>query len=326
MRRGLMLLPAILALAHACKSKDNTKIVVAVWSDLGVPNELDTVRVDVTGATGNRSGFFPLTAGSEPGKSKLPIQLELVPLAAKDATFTVKVVGLHAQSEIVSQTARVSFVSGQALLLKFFLARACESVPCTDNFTCSAGVCNQPIAVPGLPPYDPHQPLVGPDAGSGVDSGGVDSGANDSNTDMTSAEASAHDLRASDHGTIDTSTDGTPDIPLVTGGGGSGAGGAAGTGGTTGVGGAGGTTGAGGSGGAPNIDGNGIDMGPVSTTDAPLLGVGGAGGVAGGVAGSTGSGGISGTGGIVATGGTSGTTMEACVFGTSHFGSCKFGP
>jgi len=121
MRRVPIALLAALAVSPACKSTDNTKIVVAVWSDMVVPTELDNIRIDVVGPTSENSKTFQLTAASA-----LPVQLELVPLLAKNATFTVTAVGQKGTQGLVSQSARVSFVSGQALLLKMFLGRACE--------------------------------------------------------------------------------------------------------------------------------------------------------------------------------------------------------
>ena len=118
MRQTLAFLALAIALAPACSSKDNTKIVVAVLSDLAVPSELDSVRIDITGPTSSTTQSYALGAGS---KTMLPIELELVPLDAKNATFTVKATGLLGQSEMVAQTARVSFVAGQSLLLKLFL-------------------------------------------------------------------------------------------------------------------------------------------------------------------------------------------------------------
>jgi hypothetical protein len=325
MRRVLALLLLAIALAPACKEKDNTKIVVAVWSDLAVPIELDTVRIDVSGPTQTGSKTFLLTSGSEAGKTMLPAQLELVPLGEKNATFTVKAVGLRSQAEIVSQTARVSFVSGQALLLKLFLGRDCKGKTCPTEYTCAAGACDQPIAVVNLPPYEPGKPLSPPDAGARIDSGtGLDSGPT---IDSKGSESLAPDLRAVDTGSIDVGADAALDVPITSTGTG-GAGGSGGAGGTAGL------DGPSGSGGAPGIDAHPIDSVAADTIDAPLGGAGGAGGaiVDAGSGGTTGTGGIGGTGGTGgATGGggatgTGGTGMEVCVFGTSRFGNCKFGP
>jgi hypothetical protein len=213
MRLSLVFLLA-LALAPGCKDGgDNTKIVVAVWSDLSVPAELDSVRIDAVGPTGESYKTFPVVTATA-----LPLQLELVPLAAKDATFTVTAVGQKATAALVSQSARVSFVSGQSLLLKMFLGRACESNPCAGDTTCSAGTC-RPVDVPNLPPYEPNKPLLGPDAGVPGDSG-ADGDTLDT-SDAETSEAASPDLRTPDTGIGDGQR---TEVPIPTGGAGGSAG------------------------------------------------------------------------------------------------------
>jgi hypothetical protein len=167
MRRALGLLSFVLLLAPACKSKDNTKIVVAVWSDLVVPTALDEIRIAVAGNSATSDSFL-LAANGQVGKTALPVELELVTSGPKDASVTVTAIGLHGKNIVVSQEARVFFVPGQALLLKLFLSQACENVPCPADHTCAGGKCDQPIAVPKLPLYDPNTPLTPP-----IDTGGT---------------------------------------------------------------------------------------------------------------------------------------------------------
>lgn len=241
MRRACSLLALALALFPACKKdSDNTKIVVAVWSDLAVPGELDSVRIEVAGPTEIGTRTFQLATSNEAGRYQLPIELQLVPLGDKSASFTVKASGLRNLGEVVAQTARVSFVSGQALLLKLFLGRACVGMTCAGDTTCAQGACDQPIVVPSLPLYTPGNVLP-PDGGPRLDSG--------SGPDLPGGESNA-----SEAGT--TGRDG----PSGTGGvGGRGVGGTTGSGGATAVdapfGGAGGAVRDGGSGGRPGTGG-----------------------------------------------------------------------
>jgi hypothetical protein len=313
MRRISVLLASLVALAPACQSKDNTKIVVAVWSDLPVPSKLNRVRIDVTGPTKSSSNTFLLTAGSEPGKTQLPAQLELVPLAAKEAGFAVKATGLFDQTEIVSQTAIVSFVPGQSLLLRLFLYSDCSAKSCTADYTCAAGACTQPIAVTNLPPYDPSN-LLPPDAGidSSIpvpdSSGPMESGAH---------EAGGDDLRPNDRPPIDAAVDQSPDVRVGASGTGGGDGGSAETGGTdvsAGTGEIGGSSGVGGTGGmATGGIGGGLGgAGGANTGGSAVI----LGGSSGGPGGSIVSGGTNGTGGAGtggsgrASGGTSGTSSS----------------
>jgi hypothetical protein len=308
MRRTAVLLALASTLALACKGKDNTKIVVAVWSDLAVPAELDSIRIDVAG-TGSRN--FPLTAGSDP--SAPLAQLELVPLGAKNETFTVTATGLYGPTDLVAQTARVSFVPGQSLLLKLFLAGACEKVlPCSAGFTCAAGSCNQPIAIPNLPPYTPSLPLSPPDAGALIDSasggiigtGGVGIGGSGGRSGGAGGTVASGGVVVTG-GIVGTGGAGT-------GGGGGSSGGSGGTvasggvmvtGGIIGTGGA----GTGGSGGSSGGSGGTVASGGVVLTGGIVgtggVGTGGGGGSSGGTGGTVASGGLVGSGGIVATGG-----------------------
>jgi formylglycine-generating enzyme required for sulfatase activity len=315
MRRTLAVLALVGALAPACKDKDNTRIVVAVWSDLAVPAKLDTIRIDVTGSTGTAPKTFPLTAGSEAGKTKLPVTLDLVPLGAKDATFTVKATGLHGQTEVVAQAARISFVAGQTLLLKLFLARDCQAATCPADYTCAAGACNQPIAITNLPPYSPSQLLSPPDAGAALDAGGGGSGGTGGTSNLDGPRetggAAGNDARP-----IDGFFPDAVDAPL------GGTGGAVASGGVVGTGGIAGTSGAstggtvGGTGGMSGAGGTVASGGVVGTGG--IAGTGGASavGTVGGTGGTSGAGGTVASGGVVGTGGIAGTgkaTGVGCV-------------
>lgn len=261
MRRVFALLVLAIVLAPACKDdKDKTKIVVAVWSDLAVPSVLDTIRIEASGTETN-SKTFTLTAAGAADKSKPLALLMLAPLGAKNATITVKAVGMHDPTELVAQTARVSFVSGQALLLKLVLSGDCRDKTCTSDHTCAYGVCNRPVVVESLPPYEPGKPITAPDAGVRIDGGVTIDG---STIDSKGSEA-AVDTRVTDASAPGLGTGGSPDVgppPRDTGGtasdaplGGTGGaiistgtGGAGGTGGAiinTGIGGTGGTGGTG---------------------------------------------------------------------------------
>lgn len=338
MRRPWFQLFAAVAFLASCKGKDNTKIVVAVWSEFAAPSEIDTIRIDAT-ATRTLSHSFPIANAAQ-----LPATIELVPTGAKDATFTVTAVGLSGPTSVVSQSAQVTFASGQARLLKLVLRRNCGGLNCPASTTCSAGVCG-PIPVAVLSAYDPGQPLVAPEA-VGVD-GGADAGP-------------AKDADVVDTAKVDVSEvvvlDARPDLPVGTGGT-SGSGGSAASGGVSGTAGAGGTVASGGStGGSGGNAGTGGTSGNAGNPGSGGVSSSGGTVASGGIGGTAGSGGSGaaagnsgGTGGVISTGGVSsggvistggsggvvasggiaasgGTTIPACVFGASQFGNCKFGP
>jgi hypothetical protein len=296
MRRTAVLLALVSTLAPACKGADNTKIVVAVWSDLAVPDDLDNVRIEVTG-TGTGSKTLPITAASPSGQATLVAILELVPLGPKNENFTVTATGLRKQNEVVAQTASVSFVAGQSLLLKLFLYGNCRGPKCSGNYTCAAGACNQPIAVSNLPAYDPSVPLSPPDAGVGGN-GGTGGSAGMSGSGGASIGVG---------GTIGSG--GVTATGGIVGAGGNGgtSGGVGGTIGSGGVTATGGIVGSGGNGGTSSGVGGMIGSGGVTATGGIVgsggVGTGGAGGSAGGRGGTVASGGVVATGGIVGTGG-----------------------
>jgi hypothetical protein len=198
-------LPLSLALFVACKSKDNTNIVVEVWSDLPIPSELNRIRIDLPDESASNPENFTLDSGAS------PVHLALVPRAAKDARLTIRATGLLDDQVVVWQTAKVAFVPGKSKLLKLSLDKKCAEAGCKSDQFCTAGVCSSapPLPVSTLPDYDPKVSPSPPDAGtrSSID-GGHDVGGNEV------AEAGAGNDASIDRG-VDSAT---PDVPVRTGG------------------------------------------------------------------------------------------------------------
>jgi hypothetical protein len=365
MRRAFWILSCGLALA--CSSQgSNTEMEVVVWSDLVVPTEMDSVNVDIKGLTEMKPTLsFPLTAGNDSSKSKLPLQISLVPANEQDLAFDITVTGLLKGNPVVSQEASSSCIVGQRLLLPLFLGRACVGKPsCETGFTCSAGNCKDVAVAPSsLPVYTPGQLLPAPDASANplVDSelgdsgsGSTEAGAVDVSTEEPQFDSSADksvDVPAStadsgvgdgagDTGTGGTSgngdagvpdaSDGPPDVPI------SGADGGA-------TGGSGGSGDAivpdalvvradvsvGGAGGGTTGDtGSSGDAGVPNAPDVPVGGTGGAGGTAAGgtaTGGSMATGGTTDTGGIPTTGGTTASGGTTSAAGTTATGGTTAG-
>jgi hypothetical protein len=226
MRRAFPVLALSCALALGCSSSkgSDTEMVVMVWSDLAVPTQLDSVRVDILGQTTARTLSFPLTAGAEDGK-KLPLQISLVPGDDQHLGFEVKVTGLLGGTAVVSQEVSSSCILGQRRVLTTFLGRSCVSVSCSPGLTCSGGSCiGIAIAPASLPVYDPAHPPTLSDAGtpSSIDAPAGEGGsgsANDSGLDLSSQRldgaverlAVAPDGQAID---ADVSPDLGPDVPV----------------------------------------------------------------------------------------------------------------
>ncbi len=190
-RRKFGMLAAAGWLLGACSSQDShTKIVVAVWSNLAVPTEMDSIRVDVSGSTASPPVEFPLTTGNESGKTRLPVVLEVVSPDNQGREFEVTATAFLGSDSVVSQTARLAFDPGRSRVLTLFLDSACAGA--------ISGHCVQPLDVDvhGLPEYVPNAPFTRPDASAGIASDGGASSADSGGTDLSA-----------DSGGIDLSTD-----------------------------------------------------------------------------------------------------------------------
>jgi hypothetical protein len=169
-----------LALA-ACGSspKDNTEIVVTVWSDLAVPTEMDAVRIRVSGLDQDMDQLFPLSADKRTDTYQIPLQVPVLPGTSTNRTIRVAAVASHQGTEIVLQEAVSGFVFGEARELVLSLARRCENLSCTGSgFTCDNGACVRPLVVDPatLPTYVPGQASPSSHAG-GAPTGGTTTGA-----------------------------------------------------------------------------------------------------------------------------------------------------
>jgi hypothetical protein len=211
MRRAFRSLTLLCGLASGCSNPSNdTKIFVVVWSDLAVPGEIDNIVVDAKGPSGKISVTRTLTAGNEAGKTKLPVVVALVPPDNKGLPVEVTASGNFGRNFVVSQSASLSFLSGQSRVLRLFLGRACRGQTCVGNVTCANGRCNQPIdVVPGsLPVYNPSTLLTPPDAGLAPTFDG-------SLADSKSADSGADAADATDDGQgYDSANDNSVDVPV----------------------------------------------------------------------------------------------------------------
>ena len=163
MRRGSRMLALSWVLLSACSNEgSDTKIMVVVWSDLSVPTEMDSIRVDVDGSSQLPSVIYPLTASNDGGKTKLPVVMELVSPDNNGVACVVVATGLLNSNAVVAQTVRLSFDPGHSRVLTLFLDQACKDA--------TSGPCTQPINVnvSNLPEYVPTKPFLAPDASPGA--------------------------------------------------------------------------------------------------------------------------------------------------------------
>ena len=140
---------------------NGTVMVVNVKSDLAVPGEIDTVRLDIVADRGkDRTRTLSLVASS-PGSGQyvLPVAVALVPDGAPQVAFRITGVGLHGTQEVVHQTLSASFVPSQARQMDLVLRRECVATP---------SLCPEKAA--------DVRPYGGPDDGGPGDAGPTDRG------------------------------------------------------------------------------------------------------------------------------------------------------
>src|ERR1700742_472184 len=125
--------------ASACsETQPLTQIVVVVDSDLDVPSQLDSVRIEVSGALSMPSATAALRGGD------LPRSLRLVHAGGPLGPVRVSVRGCLGDAPGVERTDEVRVVQDRPLALRLALSRACAartSEPCGEGETCAAGEC-----------------------------------------------------------------------------------------------------------------------------------------------------------------------------------------
>ena len=114
-----------------------TQIVVIVDSDLGAPEQLDQLIVELDSVRKTD----PATA--DLSRRGLPRSLGLVHSGGPLGPFVVTARGLLAGAPVVEQSARVSFIAERTLELRLTLTAACAELdpPCTGELTCRDGGC-----------------------------------------------------------------------------------------------------------------------------------------------------------------------------------------
>lgn len=150
--RQLVGLGLVLATVCGCSADLPTQIVLAMATDLRVPDDLDRVKVWV-----ERDGKRVLEQGFKldgVGARTLPGTMALTAGSQPEATVLVTVRGERSGKLVVQRQARLSFVSGAILLLRMDLLGRCVGVSCASGQSCTDKGC-QPTYVDAatLPEY-----------------------------------------------------------------------------------------------------------------------------------------------------------------------------
>ncbi len=166
----------VASLLCACSSSP-TELVLAIQSDLTVPDELDEIEVTIQGPSAMRTINQSL---SEPGAPSLPLTLSLTP-SGELGVVDIVVVGKKGGASIVGRRVRTSAIRGQSRAVSVWLLRSCVNVMCPGEQTCAERGCI-PIDIDPeeLPPWTGQPPAR---EGSTERDGGVtDAGAGDGST------------------------------------------------------------------------------------------------------------------------------------------------
>lgn len=143
-RSGLSLLPLLCACATVgagCAGGDpgpeTTQLVVVIDAELVVPDELDGVRLEVTGPTRGPDTASATLSG--PGAQTLPVTIGLVAGGTALEPVTLVAVGSLARGDVVRETITTGFVRDSSRLVRITLRRAC--LGCTVAAGCPPDEC-----------------------------------------------------------------------------------------------------------------------------------------------------------------------------------------
>ena len=188
---------ALLLGSGGCSATDATQIVLVVDTDLSVPEEVETVQLEITGPGGmSETERVDLSAGAP-----RPVTLGLRPAADVLGPIRIVASARKGGAAIIVRTITTSFIQDRSLLLQILLTGDCQGVSCAAEQSCAAGTC-VPIALApeSLPSFTGTIPGWRPGADAGPDgcSGGAEvcngrdddcDGVIDNGIDLTSSAA-----------------------------------------------------------------------------------------------------------------------------------------
>jgi hypothetical protein len=130
------------ALIVAACAPAKTEIIVAVDTDLSVPDELNAVRIDLVGPTGQ----VRRANGTLESASDLPASVGVHWSEGPLGPIQLTVTGIKDGRDVIQRRARTSFVEGETRVLWMVLVESCLERACPLDQTCSEGGC-RPIDV-----------------------------------------------------------------------------------------------------------------------------------------------------------------------------------
>lgn len=132
----MSLVVAVLALS--CSNITNrTEIIVAVDTDIEIPSQLSTIRVDVLSPTEIDQQASTESLSTEDLPATVGLSHEGGPLGP----YEVRVVGRSGAAQVIERIARVSFIPGRTAVVELPLLASCVGVVCGQDETCGLGGC-----------------------------------------------------------------------------------------------------------------------------------------------------------------------------------------
>lgn len=127
-----------------CGDDPLTELIVAVDTDLSVPDEIDSIRIDVTGP----GGELRRATGVLEGEGRLPATLGIAHRGGPLGPIRVTVTGRLAGRDVIQRRARVEFVPERVVVLRLTLDAACIGIRCPEEQTCAGGNCRAQQVAP----------------------------------------------------------------------------------------------------------------------------------------------------------------------------------
>jgi hypothetical protein len=166
------LAPVVLLLACDVPA---TTLVVLVDSDYPIPSELATVRAQILDDAGAEVSSYEFAVSEEdtpPTRFALPFSFAVIPAGGKPArNVTIEITAVDPTGTVLSsRRARTGFIAEQTLLLPMFLAKACASIACEPDETCTERGCQSVDIDPaGLRPVRPGDEVLDAGMSTAVD-------------------------------------------------------------------------------------------------------------------------------------------------------------
>jgi hypothetical protein len=132
----------VLALGLVACVSGPTELVVTTDTDLAIPDDIDTMRVEVVGAEGElQISSARLGPGEQPPPRTVIVRSETGYLGP----YRIRARGLLDETTVVERVVDVELEAESSLVLAIDLSSSCVGVTCDTGETCEAGDCRSTV-------------------------------------------------------------------------------------------------------------------------------------------------------------------------------------